>query len=231
MPDVFPAPRDANGRLGELPYLNHYKAIWNQYGADHPFCQPHQCNFSKHCFLLKVRKRAEEADLIVINHSLLLADGKTNHGILPDYSNLIIDEAHHLYQSALKQLGFELSLEQILRIIESFQGGRTSFLFYLKKNQKVWSEIYPAFNWSEFQQNLELLPVCCNDIALQSHELFDLCRSLLVGRSNLRLDIEKLGESFYSAFVVMSKSGGKIQRMTDNLDRLGNFLSLETNIR
>jgi DNA polymerase-3 subunit epsilon/ATP-dependent DNA helicase DinG len=62
------------------------------------------------CFLRAARERASSAHLVIVNHALLMADLATDNSILPDHDLLIIDEAHHLEESATRQLGFELSL-------------------------------------------------------------------------------------------------------------------------
>ena len=61
------------------------------------------------CFLRAARERAASAHLVIVNHALLMADLATDGSILPDHDVLIIDEAHHLEESATRQLGFELT--------------------------------------------------------------------------------------------------------------------------
>ncbi len=60
------------------------------------------------CFLLKARAEAMSADILIVNHSLLVTDMARGGGIIPDYDALIIDETHHLEAVATMQLGFQL---------------------------------------------------------------------------------------------------------------------------
>ena len=60
------------------------------------------------CFLRSARERASSAHLIVVNHALLMADLATDGSILPEHDLLIVDEAHHLEESATRQLGFDI---------------------------------------------------------------------------------------------------------------------------
>jgi len=53
-------------------------------------------NVQASCFYFEARKRAERADILVVNHALLLADAASGGSILPPYQLLIVDEAHHL---------------------------------------------------------------------------------------------------------------------------------------
>ncbi len=65
------------------------------------------------CFLRKARAEADVADVIVINHSLLLSDVAMGGGLLPDHDALIIDEAHHLEAVATRHLGFQVTEAQV----------------------------------------------------------------------------------------------------------------------
>lgn len=65
------------------------------------------------CFLRAARGRAEGAHLVVVNHALLLTDLARGGGLLPEYQHLIIDEAHHLEEQATRQLGFQVSQNQL----------------------------------------------------------------------------------------------------------------------
>jgi DNA polymerase-3 subunit epsilon/ATP-dependent DNA helicase DinG len=60
------------------------------------------------CFLRRARTEAQAADLIIVNHSLLLADLAMGGGIIPPHSALVIDEAHHLESVATSHLGFSI---------------------------------------------------------------------------------------------------------------------------
>ena len=61
------------------------------------------------CFLRQARQRAESANILVVNHALLLADLAVGGTVLQDYQHLIVDEAHHLEEEASRQLGFEIA--------------------------------------------------------------------------------------------------------------------------
>lgn len=217
------------GDFGELPNTMNAYSVFKLYGADNPLCQPSECSYMSRCWLYKARKNAEGADVIVINHSLLLADIKTNNKILPEYSNLIIDEAHNIYQAALKQLGFEVSLDQLLRLTESIHGGRGSLYTHLIKKTTRWSEILPIFNWAEFRKKLEEIPDSVMAVAEQARELFIMFNSLLGGQLNLRLDAEKLGRDIFQLYnLSIENLAVRLNTLGDLLDRLNAFLSFES---
>ncbi len=60
------------------------------------------------CFLLKARSNAQQADILIVNHALLLSDMMAENNILPPHQVLVIDEAHHLRDVATRHLGFEI---------------------------------------------------------------------------------------------------------------------------
>ncbi|MCL1792037.1 MAG: DEAD/DEAH box helicase [Peptococcaceae bacterium] len=107
------------GDISEIPQLPEWNGLWTGLCADSALCMPGRCRYSDQCFMLKARKAAQEADVIVINHSLLFKDMRL--GGLPEYHYLVIDEAHNLYAGALQHLGFELSLEWVSRWLDKWR--------------------------------------------------------------------------------------------------------------
>lgn len=78
-------------------------------------CLGSRCRHQKVCFVNRAKKAAEEADVIIANHSLLFADVRAENRVLPAYGPLIIDEAHHLEESATTHLGRQLSQSALNR--------------------------------------------------------------------------------------------------------------------
>jgi len=74
------------------------------------------------CFLRTAREQAEGADLVVVNHALLMRDLIDGGGIIPAYDYLVIDEAHHLEAEATNQLGSKLSRNATDEYIERSEG-------------------------------------------------------------------------------------------------------------
>ncbi len=61
------------------------------------------------CFLRKARNQAFSADILIINHALLMSNAARGGGLLPAHDALIVDEAQHLVSAATNHLGFGLS--------------------------------------------------------------------------------------------------------------------------
>ena len=85
-------------------------------------CGGRRCPFFSRCFAYKARKAAAEAHLVVVNHSLVLAEAAApGSGILPAYGRLVLDEAHNLEDIATEQFAYELSMPALTRILGRLQ--------------------------------------------------------------------------------------------------------------
>ena len=81
--------------------------------AEPDLCTRLKCPHFDACFLFQARRRAAEADVVVVNHHLLAADLSVRQAsenwedaaVLPPYQRLILDEAHHLEDVAANHLG------------------------------------------------------------------------------------------------------------------------------
>lgn len=81
-------------------------------------CGGRKCPYYSRCFVYKARKRAADAHLVVVNHSLVLAEATSpGSGILPGYGRLVLDEAHNLESIATEYLSCEFSLPNLTRIL------------------------------------------------------------------------------------------------------------------
>ncbi len=84
--------------------------------ADALHCTPKLCRDHRvgRCFLSRARRRAEGAHIVVVNHALLLADQALESKVLPEYADLVVDEAHHLEEVATRQLGANIDQQELL---------------------------------------------------------------------------------------------------------------------
>ncbi|PWU02791.1 MAG: hypothetical protein C5B53_01280 [Candidatus Melainabacteria bacterium] len=84
-----------NGDISELEFVPPYE-LWQEMNSDTDDCLRNKCPRFGECFYFEAKRRAEKADILVVNHALLLTDAVSSGGILPKYELLIVDEAHHL---------------------------------------------------------------------------------------------------------------------------------------
>lgn len=85
---------------------------WDAVQSEHGNCLGRKCDHYKDCFYWNARRRLERADIVVANHAMMFSDlvlKEENAGILPDYSFVIIDEAHNIEHVAESHFGINLS--------------------------------------------------------------------------------------------------------------------------
>ncbi len=82
------------------------------------FCNRKVCRTHKGCFITPLREASQKADLIVVNHSLLLSD-LTMPGIMPLFPRVIIDEGHNLVHAAYSQFEVRLTRERVRDLIST----------------------------------------------------------------------------------------------------------------
>ncbi|MBI2166428.1 MAG: DEAD/DEAH box helicase [Chloroflexi bacterium] len=111
----------AAGDRGELHISGREARLWE--GLSGPSSQECQGPGGV-CFVRAARERAEKADLVIVNHALLLTDLALEAGIIPEYKHLIVDEAHHLEDEATRAFGFRLSQADFEEHFEALAGGR-----------------------------------------------------------------------------------------------------------
>ncbi|MGB7070217.1 MAG: helicase C-terminal domain-containing protein [Pyrinomonadaceae bacterium] len=107
----------ATGDRSELRSLPDNISFWSRINAKSEACIGQKCPDFEPCFITRMRARAEDADIIIVNHHLFFADlnvrGNQYGRVLPDYGAVIFDEAHLLEDIASEYFGFQVSNYQI----------------------------------------------------------------------------------------------------------------------
>lgn len=103
--------------------------VWSQVTSTRENCLGQNCSFYKDCFVVKARKEAQEADVVVVNHHLFFADLALRDGgvaeLLPAANTVIFDEAHQLPETASQFFGETCSSAQLLELVrDSLVEGR-----------------------------------------------------------------------------------------------------------
>ncbi len=119
---------DGSGDKDSLNLREREAELYSQLSSTVESCWGAQCQYYDECFYQKAKQKAQEADLIIVNHSLLLADLKLGGAVLPKYQFLIIDEAHHLEDEGAKHFSetfslreFQLKLSQVQKRSDIFK--------------------------------------------------------------------------------------------------------------
>ncbi|HKC20658.1 MAG TPA: helicase C-terminal domain-containing protein, partial [Candidatus Dormibacteraeota bacterium] len=111
-----------SGDRSELRLFGREEVLWTKIASDPLDCVGIHCT-REDCYVHRARAEAETADLVVVNHALLLADADIGGGLLPEYDHLVIDEAHHLEDAATRGLRQETDGPGLVALLERLSGG------------------------------------------------------------------------------------------------------------
>jgi len=114
------------GDIAELPGLGEADPVWPWVTSTRENCLGSECPVFDKCFVLAARREAQAADIVVVNHYLLMADlvlKEEGFGdLLPGADAIVIDEAHQLPDVAAQFLGYSVSTRQLSAIVKDVQG-------------------------------------------------------------------------------------------------------------
>ncbi|MEO8574988.1 MAG: ATP-dependent DNA helicase [Pyrinomonadaceae bacterium] len=109
------------GDRRELTTLPDDISFWSRVNARSEICLGQKCPDFEPCFITRMRARAEDADIVIVNHHLFFADlsvrGNQYGRVIPDYSAVIFDEAHLIEDIAADYFGVQVSNFQIDELV------------------------------------------------------------------------------------------------------------------
>jgi DNA polymerase-3 subunit epsilon/ATP-dependent DNA helicase DinG len=121
-----------NNQSGDRSELNltgpTEREVWVRVSAEDDACTTETCikRTGGACPFHRAKTMSQSAHVLVVNHALLLSDVATGSKVLPEYSNLIIDEGHHLESATTNALSFKLNqfdLERMMKEVGSSSAG------------------------------------------------------------------------------------------------------------
>ncbi|MDQ9171099.1 ATP-dependent DNA helicase [Oxalobacteraceae bacterium R-40] len=109
-----------SGDKAELSRVPENAPVWNLVTSTRDTCLGAECQYYQDCFVMKARKEAQQADVVVVNHHLFFADvALKDTGVaelLPSANTIIFDEAHQLPETASLFFGETVSTFQVLEL-------------------------------------------------------------------------------------------------------------------
>ncbi len=110
----------SSGDKAELSKVPETALIWNLVTSTRDTCLGAECQYYQDCFVMKARKAAQQADVVVVNHHLFFADvALKDTGVaelLPSANTIVFDEAHQLPETATLFFGDTVSTSQLLEL-------------------------------------------------------------------------------------------------------------------
>ncbi|MEQ1559749.1 MAG: ATP-dependent DNA helicase [Methyloglobulus sp.] len=184
--------RTKTGDTSEMTGLSESDPIWYMATSTVDNCLGQDCPDYSECFLMKARKKAQECDLLVVNHHLLCADWSIREGgfgeLLPSAEVVIVDEAHQLADTATNFLGTHVGGRQLIDLAND------TLIEYFKD-----------------ATDLPELRTACEDL---EHEVKDL--RLAFGLELKRGDWKDISTN-PKIVVSLNETRGKLQRLRDQL--------------
>lgn len=151
------SPTGSKSDLSFMPQEN----VWTKVNSESDACMGMRCPYHSECFVMKVRKEAAGANLIVVNHHLLFADiesrmngaGYSDAAVLPPYRHIIFDEAHGIENAATSFFSesvnrFKLNklISQMYRHRKNSESGHLCTIAIMSSNEEKASGAFDIVN-------------------------------------------------------------------------------------
>jgi ATP-dependent DNA helicase DinG len=109
------------GDRAELAGLEEDSSQWHDVAAIAETCLGNDCPQYRECYVTRMRQKAAESDVVIVNHHLLCADASVRQStygeVIPDCNYAIIDEAHQLEDVATQYFGIAVSNYRVADVV------------------------------------------------------------------------------------------------------------------
>ncbi|MDG5470619.1 ATP-dependent DNA helicase DinG [Jeotgalibacillus sp. ET6] len=133
-----------NGDVDELNLTSGGRLFWNRIRHAGWFLGEDKDPWKEKDFYLNALQKANDAQIIITNHSMLVQDTQRTRPLIPSYQNLIIDEAHHFEDACRRQWGKQLDYIQLKYTIgqlghdtQDLLAGRLGAILKISSEQKA----------------------------------------------------------------------------------------------
>ncbi len=116
-----------DGSLADLDWQPR-QSVWDKVCSESDACLGRRCPYHARCFYQRARRQIGAAQLLVVNHALLFSDlavRRQGASILPDYTAVVLDEAHTVESVAGDHLGGSVTSAQLSHLLNMLHNERT----------------------------------------------------------------------------------------------------------
>ena len=193
------AKKTTDGSLSDLP-VPPGEELWDEVAAEPDLCQRLKCPYFEKCFVFAARRKAAQADVIVVNHHLLLSDIAVRRitqnwddaAVLPPYTRIILDEGHHLEDAASAHLGAVITRRGLDRLFSRLERRGKGLLPTLVARLQGRKDLVSVASLDLVQARLTSSTRAGRE---KSSTLFDMLDALLLSESLL---VRRLDDDFTS---------------------------------
>ena len=161
-------------------------SVWSKVNSEGDSCLGLRCRNREKCFVLRSKKEAAAAKLLVVNHHLLFSDlsmrlegaGFDNSVVLPPFSRIVFDEAHNMENSATSFFSSEINIFTVLK--------QANLLYARKRGRSFGAVINLQIEVGAVEDD-EKIPGLVDDVKDQMKVLDETALDVLGGELNMRL--------------------------------------------
>jgi ATP-dependent DNA helicase DinG len=192
------AGRTGEGSVSDLTFAPSPE-LWDEVAAEPDLCTRLHCPQFERCFVFASRRRAADADVVVVNHHLLASDlavraaqgNWQEAAVLPPYRRLILDEAHHLEDTAADHLGHQVSSRGVERLLGRLERAHRGVLPALRA--ALAADADAVLREAAFDVLDGRVAGALGDTRRAAEQLFRLLDAYLAGRAD---NVVRLGDAF-----------------------------------
>ena len=196
------------GSKSELTFMPQ-EAIWQRINSESEACMGNRCKYCEDCFVMRVKKAANEAKILIVNHHLLFSDIQLRlstqkydeAAVLPPYSRLVFDEAHGIEAAAtsffsenINRFSVQKQLNLLYRHRKSAAAGLLFSVHALSDSPIEMNELIGALD--QIKVDIQLVEDCGLEL-LQNQFTWRLYEATSIYGSKLLEKFEKLNEAIY----------------------------------
>lgn len=238
------ARKSKDGSKADLTFIP-MLSVWDKIAADSETCTRTKCPHYQACFVLRARREAIQADILIVNHHLLFADIAVRQAggqvaVLPAYQRLILDEAHHVedvatsyFGAGITKIGINRMIGQLHRTVKGKNKGQ--FHVLAAKLNKTSLPNYQIMQLQQFIEN-DLIPAA-DELDMRTNATMDgifaftkqVTKEDMNNESKLRLTlmhrnhpdwklfVQDYADDLISAIRLFSKQVSKLLKQLENI--------------
>lgn len=179
------------------------ESLWGRVNSESDACMGARCPYHETCFVMRVRKEAMDANIVIVNHHLLFADiesrmngaGYEDAVVLPPYRRLIFDEAHGIEDSATSFFSEGLNRFKIIKQVN---------LLFRQRHSSISGFFVQVSALSSVEDRMAEATACVNGIKDALLALDDAALDALMDDRSAKID-EGSASRFDRMFAALSR--------------------------
>jgi len=206
-----------DGDVGEAASSVDFR-LWEQVQSDSCTCLAAACPQASRCYWRTARRKAAQANIVIVNHSLLFSDVTCGRTLLPEYDKLIMDEAHNIERVATDHFGVEVTRERLRKETDRLVSSRG----ILSSVRKKLSRRIPKLRRLSFSTRTQEFEGELAELAALSDRAFAGLSELVAGFAPSAA--VRFGGDRFSAPAEFEKAAYSCSRIEEMLNGLAEFL-------